>query len=81
MKIKCVETHRVSKTKVYNVPESELINEFGSIEACKEAIEEDSEQWQEFTSEKLEDIGYDVESEDWITERDGGFETEWEIDG
>ena len=79
MKIRCVETHTVLKNMVYDVPESEIFAEFGSLDAFKKAIEEDSEQWQDF-SEVLNDVGYDVESEDWITERTGGFETEWKVD-
>ena len=79
MKIRCVEVHTVLKNVVYDIPESELIDEFGSIDVCKEAIEEDSEQWQEYVSEKMCDIDYEVK-EDWVSERKGGYEVKWHID-
>jgi hypothetical protein len=80
MKIRCGETHTVLKIKEFDIPESELIEEFGSIDACKKAIEENSEKWQEFENERVWGYDWDVVKEDWITEREGGFETEWKVD-
>jgi hypothetical protein len=71
MKINLKEFHQVTLTKTYDVPDEDIIEEFGSLEAFEEL--EESEQW-DFFSE------YDYESEeDWWTVYKGGFDTEVEI--
>jgi len=71
MIIKLNEFHNVTLTKTYDVPDEDIIENFGSLEAFKEL--EDDEQWQFFSE-------YDYESEeDWWQVYTGGFDTEVNI--
>ena len=71
MLIELKEFHNVTLTKTYDVPDEDIIEKFGSLEAFEE-LDED-EQWYFFS-----DYAYESE-EDWWTVYKGGYDTEVNI--
>jgi len=71
MKIEMKEFHQVILTKTYDVPDEDIIEEFGSLDAFYE-LDED-EQWEFFC-----DYDYDSD-ENWWTANKGGYDTEINI--
>jgi hypothetical protein len=56
------------------VPEEEIVETFGSMEAFLEHYEEESDEFYEFMNE----YDYDREDDLW-TDSKGGYEVDWEI--
>ena len=72
MLIKIVESHTVHSHFDYDIPDEEIIAEFGSVEEFEKHFEEESDEFYEFVME----YGYDRE-DDWFSDRKGGYEVEW----
>jgi len=74
MKIKKIEYHRVNSFFHYDVPDEDIIEEFGSLEEFEDHYYDETEKFWDFISQ------YDYEREDdFWTDRKGGYEVEWEI--
>lgn len=85
MKVVKTEIHTVNSEFVYDIPEEDIIDKFGSIERFEEIVshmgsewdtpygepptEEESDMFVEF----LEDYDYSRD-DDWITDRKGGYD-------
>ena len=72
MIIKKVEYHTVHSHFDYDIPDEDIIAEFGSVEEFEKHFEEESDAFYEFVME----YGYDRE-DDWFSDRKGGYEIEW----
>ena len=72
MIIKKVEYHTVHSHFTYDIPDEDIIAEFGSVEDFQKHFEEESDEFYEFVME----YGYDRE-DDWFSDRKGGYEVEW----
>ena len=72
MIIKKVEYHTVHSHFDYDIPDEDIIAEFGSVEEFEKHFEEESDEFYEFVME----YGYDRE-DDWFSDRKGGYEIEW----
>ena len=72
MIIKKVEYHTVHSHFTYDIPDENIIAEFGSVEEFEKHFEEESDEFYEFVME----YGYDRE-DDWFSDRKGGYEVEW----
>ena len=72
MLIKKVEYHTVHSHFDYDIPDEDIIAEFGSVEEFEKHFEEESDAFYEFVME----YGYDRE-DDWFSDRKGGYEVEW----
>ena len=72
MIIKKVEYHTVHSHFDYDIPDEDIIAEFGSVEEFEKHFEEESDAFYEFVME----YGYDRE-DDWFSDRKGGYEVEW----
>lgn len=72
MLIKKVEYHTVHSHFDYDIPDEDIIAEFGNVEEFKTHFEEESDAFYEFVME----YGYDRE-DDWFSDRKGGYEVEW----
>ena len=72
MIIKKVEYHTVHSHFTYDIPDEDIIAEFGSVEEFEKHFEEESDEFYEFVME----YGYDRE-DDWFSDRKGGYEVEW----
>ena len=72
MIIKKVEYHTVHSHFTYDIPDENIIAEFGSVEEFEKHYEEESDEFYEFVME----YGYDRE-DDWFSDRKGGYEVEW----
>ena len=72
MIIKKVEYHTVHSHFDYDIPDEDIIAEFGSVEDFQKHFEEESDAFYEFVME----YGYDRE-DDWFSDRKGGYEVEW----
>ena len=72
MNIKKVEYHTVHSHFDYDIPDEDIIAEFGSVEEFQKHFEEESDEFYEFVME----YGYDRE-DDWFSDRKGGYEVEW----
>ena len=72
MIIKKVEYHTVHSHFTYDIPDEDIIAEFGSVEDFQKHFEEESDAFYEFVME----YGYDRE-DDWFSDRKGGYEVEW----
>ena len=72
MLIKKVEYHTVHSHFDYDIPDEDIIAEFGSVEEFEKHFEEESDAFYEFVME----YGYDRE-DDWFSDRKGGYEIEW----
>ena len=72
MLIKKVEYHTVHSNFDYDIPDEDIIAEFGSVEEFEKHFEEESDEFYEFVME----YGYDRE-DDWFSDRKGGYEIEW----
>ena len=71
MKIKLTEYHQVHLYKTYDVPDEDIIEEFGSLEAFEELDE--GEQMDFF-------MEYDYDSDEWWWTADkGGYDSDIEI--
>lgn len=68
------EYHQMTSTFTYDVPEEEIVETFGSMEAFLEHYEEESDEFYEFMNE----YDYDREDDLW-TDSKGGYEVDWEI--
>ena len=68
------EWHSVRVDKTYDLEENDLVEAFGSMDAFWEAyVDETDEFWQ-----YMWDSDYDRE-EDWVSDRKGYTETEWNV--
>ena len=74
MLIKKVEYHTVHSHFDYDIPDEDIIAEFGSVEEFEKHFEEESDAFYEFVME----YGYDRE-DDWFSDRKGGYEIEWSL--
>ena len=72
MLITKVAYHTVHSYFDYDIPDDEIIAEFGSVEEFEKHFEEESDEFYEFVME----YGYDRE-DDWFSDRKGGYEVEW----
>ena len=72
MIIEKVEYHTVHSHFTYDIPDEDIIAEFGSVEEFEKHFEEESDEFYEFVME----YGYDRE-DDWFSDRKGGYEIEW----
>jgi len=72
MLIKKVEYYTVHSHFDYDIPDEDIIAEFGSVEEFEKHFEEESDAFYEFVME----YGYDRE-DDWFSDRKGGYEVEW----
>ena len=72
MSIEKVEYHTVHSHFTYDIPDEDIIAEFGSVEDFQKHFEEESDEFYEFVME----YGYDRE-DDWFSDRKGGYEVEW----
>mgnify|MGYP006408421631 FL=1 len=72
MIIEKVEYHTVHSHLTYDIPDEDIIAEFGSVEEFEKHFEEESDEFYEFVME----YGYDRE-DDWFSDRKGGYEVEW----
>ena len=96
MKFFKTEWHQVSSKFNYDIPDEEIIKDFGSIKRFKEIISHQEKQsfsglepqgekpsGEEFDKfdEFCHDRGYIDREDDWWTERKGCFETTFEYDG
>ena len=76
MIIKKIEYHSVHSHLTYDIDEADIVAEFGSIEAFEKHFEEESDDFWEFVSQ----FDYDRE-DDWFSDRKGGYDVEWSIEG
>ena len=96
MKFFKTEWHQVSSKFNYDIPDEEIIKDFGSIKRFKEIISHQEKQsfsglepqgekpsGEEFDKfdEFCHDRGYVNREDDWWTVRKGGFETTFEYEG
>ena len=72
MIIKKVEYHTVHSHFDYDIPDEDIIAEFGSVEDFQKHFEDETGEFYEFVM----DYGYDRE-DDWFSDRKGGYEVEW----
>jgi hypothetical protein len=72
MLIKKIEYHTVHSHFDYDIPDEDIIAEFGSVEKFEEAFADETDEFFEF----VEDYGYDRD-DDWFSDRKGGYEVEW----
>ena len=72
MIIKKIEYHSVHSHLTYNIDESDIVAEFGSVEAFEKHYVEESDEFYDFVN----DHDYDRE-DDWFSDRKGGYEVEW----
>ena len=72
MIIKKVEYHTVHSHFTYDIPDEDIIAEFGSVEDFQKHFEDETDEFYEFVME----YGYDRE-DDWFSDRKGGYEVEW----
>ena len=72
MTIKKVEYHTVHSHFDYDIPDEDIIAEFGSVEDFQKHFEDETDEFYEFVM----DYGYDRE-DDWFSDRKGGYEVEW----
>jgi len=72
MIIKKVEYHTVHSHFTYDIPDEDIIAEFGSVEDFQKHFEDETDEFYEFVM----DYGYDRE-DDWFSDRKGGYEVEW----
>ena len=77
MKLIKTERHTVIVKKFIEIPEEDLIEEFGSVENAQTAFDDFSEEWTDFMFELEGEYVADTE-EDWISDRKGYTEVDWE---
>ena len=76
MIIKKIEYHSVHSHLTYDIDEADIVAEFGSVEEFEKHFEEESDDFYEFVS------SYDYDREDdWFSDRKGGYDVEWSIEG
>ena len=76
MRIKKIEYHSVHSHLTYDIDEADIVVEFGSVEEFEKHYEEESDDFYEFVS------SYDYDREDdWFSDRKGGYDVEWSIEG
>jgi hypothetical protein len=76
MIIKKIEYHSVHSHLTYDIDEADIVAEFGSVEEFEKHYEEESDDFYEFVS------SYDYDREDdWFSDRKGGYDVEWSIEG
>lgn len=92
MKFKKIEYHQVHSYFTYDIPEDDIIEQFGSVERFKEiASHMTSNDWNEPEGEAptdeehdnfyefIENYNYDRD-DDWFTDRKGGYDVAYEVD-
>ena len=72
MLIKKIEYHTVHSHFDYDIPDEDIIAEFGSVEKFEKHFADETDEFFEF----VEDYGYD-RNDDWFSDRKGGYEVEW----
>lgn len=92
MKIARNERHTVISTLTYDVPDEEIIKEFGSLERFGEIISHLANEFSKVepkgeppTDEELDKVHYDLtqfdydREDDWVSDRKGGYDVDYEI--
>lgn len=76
MIIKQIEYHQMTSTLTYQIPDDDIIDEFGSLDNFEDAMNEETDEFFEFINS-----GWDYDREDDIwTDRKGGYDVDYEIE-
>lgn len=91
MKVKKIEYHKVDCHFTYDIPEEDIIETFGSTDRFKEIVSHLGSEWntkmgapptdEEYDKfmEFIIDYDYDDREDDWVSDRKGYTDVEYEI--